>query len=83
MLVGEPSLDELLREPIVQLVMRADRIKEQDLRFAFAQLLAEVTRSTASRSPSINAMGASQSTAGSPVSRDAPNNLGSSERRPR
>jgi hypothetical protein len=31
-LVGEPTLDELLAEPIVQLIMKRDGVNERDMR---------------------------------------------------
>lgn len=36
---GEPSLDELLGEPIVQLIMARDGVKAQDMRTTIDELL--------------------------------------------
>ncbi len=39
---GEPSLDDLFAEPIVQLVMERDRINAQDMRLEFDRMLANI-----------------------------------------
>lgn len=41
-LYGEPSVDDLLRDPIVHILMRHDRITEADVRAAIAPAAARL-----------------------------------------
>ena len=52
MLKGEPSLEEILREPIVKLLMAADRVSLDELRVLYAALTQRISRRIAPR-PSI------------------------------
>jgi hypothetical protein len=49
MLKGEPSLEEILREPIVKLLMTADRVSLDELRVLYAILAKRISGRIAPR----------------------------------
>ena len=54
-LKGEPSLEEILSEPIVHLLMAADRVSLEDLRALYAQLAQRMSDPGGSRVPDSSA----------------------------